>query len=64
MAGGNRSTGRKTCSSLTMSIRNSRLAALGLNPGLSDEKPATDRPSYATTSLHLGLSSLRGEALN
>jgi hypothetical protein len=45
---GNRSTGRDTCPSATLSITDSTWTGLGANPGLGGEKPATNRLSHGT----------------
>jgi hypothetical protein len=41
LTGENRSTGRKTCPSATLSTTNPTWTDLGLNPGLRGERPAT-----------------------
>ena len=48
LTGENRSTGRKTCPSATLSTTNLTSTELGLNPGLSDYRPATNRLSHDT----------------
>jgi hypothetical protein len=44
----NRRTRRKTCPSATFSTTNPTFTALGTNPVLCGEKPATNRLSYGT----------------
>jgi hypothetical protein len=51
LTGKNRSTGRKTCHSATLSIINLTRTDLGSNPGLRGDRPASDRCD-SVTELH------------
>jgi hypothetical protein len=53
LTGENRSTRRKTCPSATLSTTNPTWIDPGSNPGLSGERPATNRLSHGTVKLFL-----------
>jgi hypothetical protein len=48
MTGQNRSTGGKTCHSVTLSTTNPTWTDPGSNPGIRGERPATNRLSHGT----------------
>jgi hypothetical protein len=48
LTGENRSTRRKTCPSATLSTTNPTWTDPGSNPGLSGERPVTNRLSHGT----------------
>jgi hypothetical protein len=55
LAGENRRTQRKTCSSATLSATNPPWTNPGANPGIRIEKPATNRLSHDTAPMAVTL---------